>query len=204
MYRVNVKDLCANELIQNIALLTESGHYHHEKFPWHARMADLQCDKLEQMIGEMQTEQRIHLIIALARISIEPATRLSNICLNHVSNEQFALRVFQMCLDDNYCNDVAKKGPTFMNEDDPISEFLCHYLYKSNITISGKNIRKELKEISKTVLADAKLSKHVPLLPVQMIGEMEVSVDRLKITKIFKLPSESNVILMLNTFSVYE
>ena len=56
MYRVNVKDLCANELIQNIALLTESGHYHHEKFPWHAKMADIQCDKLEKMIGEMQTE----------------------------------------------------------------------------------------------------------------------------------------------------
>ena len=201
---MNVEDLGPNELIQNIALLTESGHYDHEKFPWHTKMADMQCGKLEEMIDEMGTEERIHLIIALARIPIEPATRLTNICFNSVSTEQFEFRVFQMCLDENYCNDMAKKGPTFLNEDDPMSQFLCHYLYASNITISGENIRKELEEISRTVLADAKLSQHVPLLPVQMIGQMEVSVGCLKITKVLKLPTESNVILLLNTLLVFE
>ena len=172
-------------------LLTESGHYDHEKFPWHAKMADMQFDKLEKMITEMGTEQRIQLIIALARISIEPADRLTNICLTYVSNEQFGFRVFLMCLDENYCNDLAKKGPTLLQKDDPMTGFLCHYLYKSEITISGENIRKELEKISKTVLADAKLSEHVPIL--HTIGQMEVNVDRLKITKVLKLSSESNV-----------
>ena len=199
---MNVEDLGPNELIQNIALLTESGHYDHEKFPWHTKMADMQCGKLEEMIDEMGTEERIHLIIALARIPIEPATRLTNICFNSVSTEQFEFRVFQMCLDENYCNDMAKKGPTFLNEDDPMSQFLCHYLCKSNITISGENIKKELEKISKTVLEDAKLSEQAPL--IHMIGQMEVSVDRLKITRVFKFPSQSNVIWMLNSFLVYE
>ena len=192
MYCVHVNELGANELIQNIALLTESGHYDHDKFPWHAKMADMQCDKLEEMIDEMGTEKRIHLIIALARIPIEPATRLTDICFNSVSTEQFGIRVFQMCLDEDYCNDMANKGPTFMTEDDPMSHFLCHYLCTSNITISGENIKKELEKISKTVLADTKLSEQAPL--IHMISQMEVSIDRLKITKTLKLPSKSNVI----------
>ena len=155
IYRVNVDTLGVNGLIQNIDLLSENGHYDHEKFSWHARMVDFQCKKLELLIPNMKAENIIHLIIALARIPTVPTTELINVCLKTITKEQFALRVFQWCLDDDYYDNFAKQGPQFLEEDDPTSQFLCQYLYKSSILISGDAIRKQFEAISKTVLTSS-------------------------------------------------
>ena len=153
MYQVNVDRLEINGLVQNIDILSECGHYHHTKFPWHAKMVDLQCKKLETRICSLSVKENSYLIIGLARIPIDPVIRIINECLDKISIEQFCFQVFQLCLDEEYCTELAETGPYFLDDDDPSVDMILHYLHKSNIPITAENIKKEFENICRTVIA---------------------------------------------------
>ena len=154
------RSLGVNALVQNIDLLSDGGHYDHDKFPWHAQMIDQQCKKLESFIGSLSLEKCIDLIIGLARIPVEPVNRLINICLEIVSIGSFSERALKLYFDTEYCETLAKHGPNFLTENDTTTLMLCHYLHRSNVPITGENLRKELVEISKAIVEDITLTTH--------------------------------------------
>ena len=147
-----------NACVQLIDFLADGGHYDYEKFPTHAKLIDEQCENLGKFIGSISLEQRIDLVIGLSRIPIVPVTGLINICLENISNAQFALRMTQLYLFGNEnLEKLVKNGTNFIAENDQTSQMICHYLRKRNIPITAENIREQISEVCKTVLADAKL-----------------------------------------------
>ena len=99
LYEVERDPLNLQDLVQNIDMLAECGHYDHANFPWHASMVDQQCARLMELIKDLNTEERVSLVIGIARIPIQPVIELANYCLKGISSAQFSLCVMEYLID---------------------------------------------------------------------------------------------------------
>ena len=91
LYQVERDPPGLQDLVQNIDMLAECGHYDHANFPWHAAMVDRQCAKLKKCIIHLNTEGRVSLVIGLARIPIQPVIEIANYCLKGMTTAKFSL-----------------------------------------------------------------------------------------------------------------
>ena len=190
---MNVKELCVNELVQNIDILSECGHYDHQKYPWHAKMVDLQCATLLKLLDGLTTEMRIELIIGMSCLPVEPVLQVLNECMEGVTHEQFALHTWRMLhMDDDFCTRLAEQGPRRLLDGESLCIMVLHYLHKSNIPISAKTVRKQLESITKNVLKDANevCDWNVP----KQVGLTQIKHSRkFTMTRVMKLRSISQV-----------
>ena len=99
LYEVEPDPFSMNHLVQNIDMLAECGHYDHANFPWHAAMVDQQCAQLMDLIKVLNTEERVSLVIGIARIPIEPVVKIVNHCLTGMSSAQFSLYAMEYLID---------------------------------------------------------------------------------------------------------
>jgi len=81
IYQVNVEPLSINGLLQNIHILSDSGHDDHAQFPWHARMISLQSDKLKPMVEKLSLIDMVDFILGASRIQAKPLMAIINSCL---------------------------------------------------------------------------------------------------------------------------
>ena len=147
--------LGVNASVQYIDFLFGRGHYDHENYPFHAQLIEIQCKNLRKLIssGSLSLERRIDLAIGLCLIPILPVMVLINNCLDGISNAQFTFHIIQLGKNEN-CEKLETKGSNFITEDDQTSQMVCLYLRKSNIPITADNIRKQILENGKTLIAD--------------------------------------------------
>ena len=98
LYQVERDPFNLYDLVQNIDMLAECGHYDHAAFPWHADMVDQQCARLMEIISHLDTEDRVTLVIGIARIPIKPVIELVNYCLEGMSSAQFSFHAMNFLI----------------------------------------------------------------------------------------------------------
>ena len=109
MYQVSEEELGPNALVQNIDILGDCGNYDHDKFPWHANMADLQCRKLLQCIGEIPMKKRFELIIGLSRVPVGRVADITAVCVKTMTPESLAYFAFEMSNNPEYSEKIADR-----------------------------------------------------------------------------------------------
>lgn len=174
--------------MQNIDILSDCGHYDHQKYPWHANMVDLQCDTLATLVDQLTKKQKIELIIGMARMPAKPVLILQNYCMSRITYEDFALATWKMLyMNDNFCTHLAMIGPRRLEEGESSCMMISHYLHKSNIPISSETVRKELESISQNVLKDSKENDLIVATPFAKVGLTDIQIGKLIITRVMKL-----------------
>jgi len=109
MYQVSEEKLGTNALVQNIDILGDCGNYDHDKFPWHANMADLQCKKLIQCIEEIPMKKRFELFIGLSRVPVGPVAEVTDLCVKTMTPESLAYFAFEMSNNTEYIEKIADR-----------------------------------------------------------------------------------------------
>ena len=214
IYRANVDDLCVNELVQNINIIADCGHYDIQYYPWHTRMIDMQCKKLMKLATGLSITNRIDLVIGLARIPeakcetektdddgnkyestssgpIAEIMKVINKCMEGISAEQFSFRSWKLYFDDDFC----QIGNIYvLDDDDSTAEMLFHYLRKSGKDISPESVRQELGQITKTIVLDKQESKGFILNETSLqSGYTKIEISCISITRNMKIPSSASV-----------
>jgi len=109
MYQVSGQKLGPNALVQNIDILGDCGNYDHDKFPWHANMADLQCKKLIRCVREITMKKRLELFIGLTRVPVGKVADIIALCVKTMTPESLSYFTLEMFCNSDYSEKIADR-----------------------------------------------------------------------------------------------
>ena len=156
-------------------------------------MVDRQCEQLMEYITTMNPEERVTVIIGLAKIPIQPIEHIIKYCLKGLSSAQFSLHAVKYLIDDEYLLTLEQNGCHFLTENESLVGMIGLYLHKSNVPITVENVRKNIRSITKTVIENFGLPKSGLIFPSSKgPGLLHVSIPNIVLTRTMEMVSETN------------